>query len=89
MTIIDFDEHYYIIKELEFNDTLDYAIPMNSHIFPIITEEDFKHSFKNNVNIYTIVNTKNIKKKYCSTIVLSTTKINKRKKKLYKLNKNK
>ncbi len=90
MNLSKFDEHYYIIKEIEFNCNFanyihNYGMPIKSNLFPIIKKEDFNHNFKNNVNIYTLVNTKKPKNKYYSTRILSTTKLNKRKRELYKL----
>ena len=90
MNLSDFDEDYYIIKEFEFNCNCanyihNYGMPIKSNLFPIIKKEDFNHNFKNNVNIQTLVNTKKPKNKYYSTRILSTTKLNKRKRELYKL----
>ena len=90
MNLSYFDEHYYIIKEIEFNCNFanyihNYGMPIKSNLFPVIIKEDFKHNFKNNINKYTIVNTKKSKNKYYFTRILSTTKLNKRKRELYKL----
>lgn len=90
MNLSDFDEHYYIIKEIEFdcnfaNYIHNYGMPIKSNLFPLITKENFNQNFKNNINKYTIVNTKKHKNKYYSTRILSTTKLNKRKRELYKL----
>ena len=86
MNLSKFDEHYYIIKEIEFDSNFNnYDMPIKSNLFPIIKKEDFNHNFKHNVNIYTLVNTKKLKNKYYSTRILSTTKLNKRKRELYKL----
>ena len=55
MNLSEFDEHYYIIKEIEFdcnfgNYIHNYGMPTKSNLFPIITKEDFKNNFKNNIN---------------------------------------
>ena len=90
MNLSYFDEYYYIIKEIEFdynfnNYIHNYGMPIKSNLFPLITKKDFKNNFKSNINKCNIINTKKSKQKYYSTRILSTTKLNKRKRELYKL----
>ena len=77
--MIDFDEYYYIIKEIEFNNSVIYGLPRNYHIFPIITKEDFKTSFTPNIHITLPKNKNKSKKTNYSTRIVSTIKLNKKK----------
>lgn len=62
-TTFDLTEHYYIYKEIEFDiyvseHLINYVLPIKHTLFPVITQQDFKNSFTNTINI----NKKSIKK---------------------------